>query len=132
MLMAQVERYISLRQKLGYQLRELSGSLRAFAKFATDRSDTHVRRLDGGGLGRSGSFHPRSLYSAAKCRPSGSLPARRGSGPRGATQSVSHIYATTPPLHLLSRRRSCSLSERPVVFASPIHFDDKFTQPCSG
>ena len=42
MLMAQVERYISLRQKLGYQLRELSGSLRAFAKFATDRSDTHV------------------------------------------------------------------------------------------
>jgi integrase/recombinase XerD len=42
MLMAQVERYISLRQRLGFQLRELSCSLRAFAKFATDRSDTHV------------------------------------------------------------------------------------------
>lgn len=42
MLMVQVERYISLRQNLGYQLRELSGSLRAFAKFATDRSDTHI------------------------------------------------------------------------------------------
>lgn len=43
MLMAHVERYISLRQTLGFQLRELSGSLRAFARFAADRNDTHVR-----------------------------------------------------------------------------------------
>jgi len=43
MLMAHVERYISLRQTLGFQLRELSGSLRAFARFAANRNDTHVR-----------------------------------------------------------------------------------------
>ena len=43
MLIAHVERYISLRQTLGYKLRDLSGNLRAFARFATDRGDTHVR-----------------------------------------------------------------------------------------
>ena len=43
MLMALVERYILLRQTLGYKLRELAGSLRAFATFADGRSDTHVR-----------------------------------------------------------------------------------------
>jgi integrase/recombinase XerD len=43
MLIAQVERYISLRQTLGYKLRDLSGGLRAFATFAANRSDTHVR-----------------------------------------------------------------------------------------
>jgi integrase/recombinase XerD len=43
MLIAQVERYILLRQTLGYKLRELSGSLRAFVTFAGNRNDTHVR-----------------------------------------------------------------------------------------
>lgn len=43
MLMAHMERYISLRQTLGFQLRELSGSLRGFARFAATRNDTHVR-----------------------------------------------------------------------------------------
>lgn len=43
MLMALVERYILLRQTLGYKLRELSSSLREFAMFAALRSDTHVR-----------------------------------------------------------------------------------------
>lgn len=43
MLIALVERYISLRQTLGYKLRELAGSLRAFAAFATNNGDTHVR-----------------------------------------------------------------------------------------
>ncbi len=43
MLMAHVERYISLRQKLGYKLRDVSGDLRGFTKFAADRSDTHIR-----------------------------------------------------------------------------------------
>jgi integrase/recombinase XerD len=43
MLIALVERYISLRQTLGYKLRELASSLRAFATFAANRSDTHVR-----------------------------------------------------------------------------------------
>lgn len=43
MLIAHVERYIRLRQTLGYKLRELSGNLGAFARFATDKGDTHVR-----------------------------------------------------------------------------------------
>jgi integrase/recombinase XerD len=43
MLITQVERYVSLRQALGYKLRNTSGNLRAFAQFAADRGDTHVR-----------------------------------------------------------------------------------------
>jgi integrase/recombinase XerD len=43
MLNTQVERYISLRQTLGFKLRELSANLRAFVRFATARGDTHVR-----------------------------------------------------------------------------------------
>jgi integrase/recombinase XerD len=43
MLTAHVERYLSLRQMLGYKLRNTSGNLRAFARFAAGRGDTHVR-----------------------------------------------------------------------------------------
>lgn len=43
MLITQVERYISLRQALGYKLRDLSRSLRTFATFAAARGDTQVR-----------------------------------------------------------------------------------------
>jgi integrase/recombinase XerD len=43
MLIAHVERYLSLRRMLGYKLRDTSANLRAFAKFATRRGDTYVR-----------------------------------------------------------------------------------------
>ena len=43
MLVADVDRYISLRQALGFKLRDISRTLRAFARFAADRGDTHVR-----------------------------------------------------------------------------------------
>ena len=43
MLIAHVERYVSLRQALGFKLRNISSNLRAFARFAADRGDTHVR-----------------------------------------------------------------------------------------
>ncbi len=43
MLIAHVERYVSLRQTLGFELRDVSRNLRAFATFAADRGDTHVR-----------------------------------------------------------------------------------------
>jgi integrase/recombinase XerD len=43
MLIAHVERYISLRQTLGFKLREVSRNLRAYAKFAVDNGDTHIR-----------------------------------------------------------------------------------------
>jgi len=35
--------YLSLRQMLGYKLRDTSANLRAFAEFATRRGDNHVR-----------------------------------------------------------------------------------------
>ncbi len=38
-----VERYIALRQTLGFKLREVSMNPRAFAKFAAASGDTHVR-----------------------------------------------------------------------------------------
>ena len=43
MLIAHVERYLSLRRTLGFKLRNVSGNLRAFARFAADRGDTHIR-----------------------------------------------------------------------------------------
>jgi integrase len=43
MLTADIERYISLRQSLGFGLHDASRRLRAFAHFATGRADTHVR-----------------------------------------------------------------------------------------
>jgi integrase/recombinase XerD len=43
MLTVHVERYVSLRQTLGYKLRNTSGNLHAFASFAAERGDTHVR-----------------------------------------------------------------------------------------
>jgi integrase/recombinase XerD len=42
MLIAHAERYISLRQTLGFKLEDLSGNLNAFARFAVDRGDTHI------------------------------------------------------------------------------------------
>ena len=43
MLIAHAERYVALRQALGFKLREVSMNIRAFAKFLTARGDTHVR-----------------------------------------------------------------------------------------
>lgn len=43
MLTAPVERYLSLRRGLGFELREAARHLRAFAAFAAARGDTHIR-----------------------------------------------------------------------------------------
>ena len=43
MLSADVERYLALRQRLGFTLRDAAHRLRAYARFATARGDTHVR-----------------------------------------------------------------------------------------
>ena len=51
MLIAHVERYLSLRQMLGYKLRNTSGNLRAFARFAAGRGDTPRPHFHGDGLG---------------------------------------------------------------------------------
>lgn len=42
MLITDVERYLSLRQALGFKLRTLAARLRAFAEFANARGDSHV------------------------------------------------------------------------------------------
>jgi len=42
MLMTQVERYILLRQTLGYKIHDKAQNLRTFARFAADKGDTHV------------------------------------------------------------------------------------------
>lgn len=43
MLISHADRYISLRQTLGFKLCDLSRNLRLFAMFATEKGDTHVR-----------------------------------------------------------------------------------------
>ena len=43
MLTDHVERYIALRQALGFKLRSVSGRLHVFARFATARGDSHIR-----------------------------------------------------------------------------------------
>jgi integrase len=43
MLITLVERYLSLRQSLGFTLHRASRDLRAFAQFAVDSGDTHIR-----------------------------------------------------------------------------------------
>lgn len=43
MLTAHVERYVSLRQTLGFKLRNVARLLRAFARFAVARGDAHIR-----------------------------------------------------------------------------------------
>ena len=43
MRIADVERYVSLRQALGYKLRDVSRRLRAFAAFSANKGDTHIR-----------------------------------------------------------------------------------------
>ena len=43
MLTAHVARYVSLRQTLGFKLGDVSRHLHAFARFAADRGDTHIR-----------------------------------------------------------------------------------------
>jgi integrase/recombinase XerD len=43
MLIDDVERYIALRRSLGFKLRRSSRHLQCFARFATERGETHVR-----------------------------------------------------------------------------------------
>ena len=45
MLTDHPEHYLSLRQALGYKLRSTGARLRAFARFATEKGDTHVRAV---------------------------------------------------------------------------------------
>jgi len=43
MLKEDVDRYIALRRTLGYKLRKPARHLQAFARYADERGETHVR-----------------------------------------------------------------------------------------
>jgi integrase/recombinase XerD len=43
MLTAHIDRYVALRQTLGFKLRDTARLLHAFARFAAARGDTHIR-----------------------------------------------------------------------------------------
>ena len=43
MLNDHVERYLMLRRSLGYKLRDTARNLQAYARFATDKGETHIR-----------------------------------------------------------------------------------------
>jgi hypothetical protein len=45
MLIADIERYLSLRQSLGFNLYEASRRLHSFGQFAMEHGDTHVRTV---------------------------------------------------------------------------------------
>jgi integrase/recombinase XerD len=45
MLTTDVERYLSLRQSLGFKLSTPSRHLRAFARFAAQHGETHIRNV---------------------------------------------------------------------------------------
>lgn len=99
MLIAQIERYLSLRQMLGYKLRDTSANLRAFAKFATSRGDTYVRIstvMDWATEGISPSNRYIRLRAAVQLA---RFLHAEGSGPRGAIQPISCTKVPASTLH---------------------------------
>jgi hypothetical protein len=129
MLIAHVERYILLRQTLGYNLRDKAGNLRAFANFAADRGNTHVCVSTAmewaAGAPSAYARHIRlrdvahlARFFTVKIRLTRSLP----------------ICSTCPSVGLcptfMHRRRLCSSSGRPGVSVSHTRFDGKFMQRC--
>ena len=104
MLIAHVERYLSLRQMLGYKLRNTSGNLRAFARFAAGRGDTHVRistAMDWATEGISPYTRHIRLRDAAQLA---HFSACRGPDTRGTIQSVSRAQVAAT-----QARRQCRL-----------------------
>ena len=61
MLSDDVERYIELRRSLGFKLAKTARHLTAFARYAVDRGDTHVRRETATAWTATVSSTPRSL-----------------------------------------------------------------------
>ena len=124
MLIAHVERYLSLRQTLGYKLRETIGQPPRVRQVRCRQGRYTRPRFHCGGLGDGGFFPARSARSAAKRRAPGPVPARRGSDPRGALQSVSRVHASAPALHLhnggdCATRRSGQPASRVVPTSAP-------------
>ena len=48
MLTVHAERYVSLRQALGFKLRDVTRQLRAYARYAEARGDAHIRSSTAG------------------------------------------------------------------------------------
>jgi integrase/recombinase XerD len=48
--------YLSMRRALGYKMDQVERRLRQFIAFAEDHGETHVRTVDGAGLGNASSW----------------------------------------------------------------------------
>jgi len=98
-LIADVERYLSLRHTLGFKLRDASRNLRLFARVAADSGDTHIlasTALDWA----TESPSARAARPFAGCLVPCALPARRGSPSRGTPQPVSRCHSPALAVHL--------------------------------
>jgi hypothetical protein len=81
MLIAHVERYISLRQTLGYKLREVAGNLRGVRQVRCRPRRCPGSPFDRSRLGHESSVAARAVRADARCRWLRPFPARRGSKP---------------------------------------------------
>jgi len=93
MLNTSVERYISLRQAMGYRLVQLNRDLSAFAQFAAGRGDSHIR-----------------TKTAIKWASAASTPGSRDIRLRSVVQFAQFLHAEDPvheipPAHLFSVAR---------------------------
>ena len=121
MLTAHVERYLELRRTLGYQLRNPSTNLHAFARFADAGGDTHLRSSTAVAWATQSIFAVYTVHSPAGCRTAGPLLARGGPGPRDTGQYVSRAPATALALYLPTGGNGSDSSERPADFARYTH-----------
>ncbi len=131
MLIAHVERYILLRQTLGYKLCGKAENLRRFARFAADKGKTHVcvsTAVEWAASAPSGwARHIRLRDVAHLARflhaedPAHEIPS-----------DLLHVAKRRSLPYIYHRRRLVSSSERLGAFGSPTRFDAKFTQRCLG
>jgi hypothetical protein len=123
MLIAHVERYISLRQALGYKLKELARNLHGFAKFATDRGDAHIliSTVEDWAAGASSPF-VRYIRVRDITRLARFLNAENSKHPIRSTYPFIAVY-----LIYTRRRRLCSSWQQPGVCANPIRYVARFT-----
>ena len=126
MLIAHVERYLSLRQTLGYKLRETSANLRAFARFAVDRGDTLVRASTAVDWAAEASSPTLGTFG---CETSRTWPGSYT--PRIRPTRCPPIRFTRPRVGacptFTNEGRLCNSSEQPAGFASRTHFGAKST-----
>ncbi len=132
MLIAHVERYVRLRQTLGFKLRDASRALRAFATFAAARGDTSLRESTAvAWAAEAPSPNARSIRLRivdtwlASCTP-------RTRSTRSRRRICSTAQRSDPCRTSTHPRRWCRSSRRPVESSERTHSDARCTRRCSG